>query len=165
MCGTDFTVWGLSYQKDAMFGDERANAKEPVFGAASGTGLSGFRDNETGDARAYICAVTPPPTFDNLITTGSQAKYQILAQSANRFLKYGDGVCTCARAEVPTTQLMTCIKRTATGFLTTHLISQQCAKQFPRYGKWVRACALRNDYVHNSPSLGSLPWEKFCIRP
>ena len=27
---------------------------KPVFGATSGTGLSGFRDNETGDVRAYV---------------------------------------------------------------------------------------------------------------
>ena len=39
-----------------MFGDERASAKEinPFFGAAPEAGLSGFRDNETGDARAYV---------------------------------------------------------------------------------------------------------------
>ena len=49
-----------------MFGDERASAKEIntyVFGVASGTGLSGSRDNETGDARANVLSpVTPPPT-------------------------------------------------------------------------------------------------------
>ena len=27
---------------------------KPVFDATLGTGLSGFRDNETGDARAYV---------------------------------------------------------------------------------------------------------------
>ena len=40
-----------------MFGDERASAKEIgnfVFGVASISGLSGFRDNETGDARANV---------------------------------------------------------------------------------------------------------------
>ena len=36
-----------------MFGDERASAKEPVF-VTSMSGLSGFRDNETGDARANV---------------------------------------------------------------------------------------------------------------
>ena len=43
-----------------MFGDERASVKEIgkfVFGVASMSGLSGFRDNETGDARGE-CAVT-----------------------------------------------------------------------------------------------------------
>ena len=64
-----------------MFGDERASAKEInlFLGAAPEVGLSGFRDNETGDARAYVhCAVTPPPTFANLNTIGSQAKHPIL---------------------------------------------------------------------------------------
>ena len=38
-----------------MFGDERASAKEmSVFGVASMSGLSGFRDNETGNARANV---------------------------------------------------------------------------------------------------------------
>ena len=40
-----------------MLGDERASAKEIgnfVFGVASMSGLSGFRDNETGDARANV---------------------------------------------------------------------------------------------------------------
>ena len=40
-----------------MFGDERASVKEIgkfVFGLASMSGLSGFRDNETGDARANV---------------------------------------------------------------------------------------------------------------
>ena len=34
-------------------------------------GLSGFRDNETGDARANV--VTPPPTLVNLVANGSLA--------------------------------------------------------------------------------------------
>ena len=40
-----------------MFGDERASAKEIdkfLFGVVSMLGLSGFRDNETGDARANV---------------------------------------------------------------------------------------------------------------
>ena len=40
-----------------MFGDERASAKEKgkfVLGVASMSGLSGFRDSETGDARANV---------------------------------------------------------------------------------------------------------------
>ena len=53
-----------------MFGDERASEKEIgkfVFGVASMSGLNGFRDNETADARANVhCAVTPPPTLVNL---------------------------------------------------------------------------------------------------
>ena len=39
-----------------MFGDERASAKEIslFFCVTSMSGLSGFRDNETGDARANV---------------------------------------------------------------------------------------------------------------
>ena len=59
------------------------------------TGLSGFRDNETGHARANV--VTPPPTLVNLVTIGSLATHQILAQLATRILRYGDG---CARVHV-----------------------------------------------------------------
>ena len=43
-------------------------------------GLSGFRDNETGHARANVA--TPPPTLVNLVTIGSLATLQILAQLA-----------------------------------------------------------------------------------
>ena len=53
-----------------MFGDERASAKEIgkfVFGVASMSGLSGFRDNETAECRRTCeCAVTPPPILVNL---------------------------------------------------------------------------------------------------
>ena len=51
-----------------MFGDERASAKEigkVVFCVASMSGLSGFRDNETADARANVQS-PPPPTLVNL---------------------------------------------------------------------------------------------------
>ena len=51
-------------------------------------GLSGFRDNETGHARANV--VTPPPTLVNLATFGSLATHQILAQLVTRILRYGD---------------------------------------------------------------------------
>ena len=79
-----------------MFGDERASAKEmSVFGVASMPGLSGFRDNETGHARANV--VTPPPTLIYLVTIGSLATHQILEQLATRILRYGDG---SARAHV-----------------------------------------------------------------
>ena len=59
-----------------MFGDERASAKEiSLFGVASMPGLSGFRDNETGHARANV--VTPLPTLVNLVTIRSLATHQI----------------------------------------------------------------------------------------
>ena len=78
-----------------MFADERASVKEisdkdeSVFYVASVPGLSGFRDNETGHARANV--VTPPPTLVNLGTIGSLATYQILAQLATRIVRYGGG--------------------------------------------------------------------------
>ena len=49
------------------------------------SGLNGFRDSEIGDARANV--VTPPPT---LVTIGSLATHQILAQLATRIPRYGD---------------------------------------------------------------------------
>ena len=52
-------------------------------------GLSGFRDNETGHARANV--VTPPPTLVNLVTIWSIATHKILAQLATQILRYGDG--------------------------------------------------------------------------
>ena len=66
--------------------NERARKREVCFrlvlGVASMPGLSGFRDNETGHARANV--VTPPPTLVNLVTIGSLATRQILAQLATR---------------------------------------------------------------------------------
>ena len=71
-----------------MFGDERASAKEiSLFFVTSMSGLSGFRDNETGDARANVQS-----DFLYLVTIGSLATYQILAQLVNRILRYGDWV-------------------------------------------------------------------------
>ena len=64
-------------------------------------GLSGFRDNETGDARANVNHPTSEaPTLVNLVTIGSLATHQILAQLATRILRYGDGcaVRTCRDA-------------------------------------------------------------------
>ena len=76
-----------------MFSDERASAKEIslfLVWLLGMPGLSGFRDNETGHARANV--VTPPPTLVSLVTIGSLATHQILAQLATRSLRYGDGV-------------------------------------------------------------------------
>ena len=78
--------------------------------------LSGFRDNETGDARANVhCAVTPPPTFVSLVTSKSRSliTHQILAKLVNQILSFGGGggggrgggasahVQRCACAEMP----------------------------------------------------------------
>ena len=71
--------------------------------------LSGFRDNETGDARANVQS-PPPPTFVNLVTIGSLITHQILAKLVNLILRYGGvggggsaraHVQKCARAEMP----------------------------------------------------------------
>ena len=70
-------------------------------------GLSGFRDNETGRARANV--VTPPPTLVNLVTIGSLATHQILAQLATRILRYGDGGARAHVQRCPTPP-MTCGK-------------------------------------------------------
>ena len=86
-----------------MFGDERASPKEigkSVFGVASISRLSGFRDNETGDARANVQSL-PPPTLVNLVTIGFLTTHQILAKLFNRILRYRDGglhVRTCRDA-------------------------------------------------------------------
>ena len=61
-------------------------------------GLSGFRDNETGHARANV--VTPPPTLVNLVTIEFLATHKILAQLATRSLRYGDGDGLGARSHV-----------------------------------------------------------------
>ena len=96
-----------------MFGDERASAKEIslfltcVFDVTSVPGLSGFRDNETGHARANV--VTPPPTLINLVTIGSLATHQILAQLATRILRYGDSGAHAHVQRYPTPP-MTCGK-------------------------------------------------------
>ena len=55
----------------------------------------------------------------------------------------------CARTGVPTAQLMTCIKRTGTGSLTTHLISEQCAKRFPRYENGCARAHVRIHPIHD----------------
>ena len=63
--------------------------------------LSGYRDNETGDARANVRS-PHLQLLENLVTIGSLATHQILAKLVNRILRCGDGGgCMCARAELP----------------------------------------------------------------
>ena len=50
--------------------------------------LSGFRDNENW-RRTCECAVTPPPTFVNLVTIGALFTHQILTKLVNQILIYG----------------------------------------------------------------------------
>ena len=105
-----------------MFGDERASAKEipkSVFGVSSMPVLNGFRDNETGHARANV--VTPPPTLVNLVTIGSLATHQILAPLATRILRYGDGGA-CAHVQRCPTPPMTCGKHVLSDLQPTYQI-------------------------------------------
>ena len=99
--------------------NERAGRGKSVFGAASMPGLSGFRDNETGHARANV--VTPPPTPVNLVTIGSLATHQILAQSATRILRYGDGGARAHVQRCPTPP-MTCGKHVLSDLQPTYQI-------------------------------------------
>ena len=104
-----------------MFGDERASAKDIslFFGEAFMLGLSGFRDNETGHAHANV--VIPPPTLVNLVTIGSLATHQILAQLATRILRYGDGDAY-AHVQRCSTPPMTCGKHLLNDLQPTYQI-------------------------------------------
>ena len=60
-------------------------------------GISGFRDNETGHARANV--FTPPPALVNLVTIGSShtSNFSTIGHSDPEIQRWG---CTCARAEM-----------------------------------------------------------------
>ena len=109
-----------------------------VFGVASMPGLSSFRDNETGHARANV--VNPPPTLVNLVTIGSLATQQILAQLATWILRYGD---VGARAHVQrcSTPPMTCGKHVLSDLQPTYQIWTQSVEPFLRYRSAMCTCA------------------------
>ena len=109
-----------------------------VFSVASMPGLSGFRDNETGHARANV--VTPPPTPVNLVTIGSLATHQILAQLATRILRYGDGGARAHVQRCPTPP-MNCGKHLLNDLQHTYQIWTQSARPFLRYRSAVCTCA------------------------
>ena len=74
-----------------MLGDERASAKEIgkfVFGVASMSGLSGFRANETGGARANVQSPTSDSCKSRNYWVSSHTSN--LAQLTTRILRYGD---------------------------------------------------------------------------
>ena len=123
-----------------MFGDERASAKKIslFFGVASVPGLSGFRVNETGHARANV--VAPPPTLVNLVTIWSLATHQILAQLATRILKYGDGGARAHLQRCPTPP-MTCGKHVLSDLQPTYQILTQSVEPFLRYRSAMCTCA------------------------
>ena len=83
-----------------MFGDERASAKEMslFFYVDSGTGLSGFRDNETGDARAYVQSPPPPSDFckpQHYWVSSQTSNFSTIGQSVLEIWRWGVRVRTC----------------------------------------------------------------------
>ena len=85
-----------------MFGDERASAKEIgkfVFGVASMSGLSGFRDNETADARANVQSPHLRLFYiSNYWVCSHTSNFSTIGHSDPETRRWG---CTCARAEMP----------------------------------------------------------------
>ena len=85
-----------------MFGDERVSAKETgkfVFGVASMSGLSGFRDNETGDARANVQSPHPDSCKSrNYWVSSHTSNFSTIGHSDPETRRWG---FTCARAEMP----------------------------------------------------------------
>ena len=82
-------------------------------------GLSGFRDNETGHARANV--VTPPPTLVNLVTIGSLATHQNEHNWPLGILRYGDGGARAHVQRCPTPPL-TCGKHVLSDAQPTYQI-------------------------------------------
>ena len=104
-----------------MFGDERASAKEIslflVWLQCQGSAVS-----ETTKLDTHVRMWSPPPqTLVNLVTFGSLATHQILAQLATRILRYGD---EGARAQVQRcpTPPMTCGKHVLSDLQLTYQI-------------------------------------------
>ena len=114
-----------------------------VFGVASMPGLSGSRDNETGDARANVVT-----HLDGgyLVTTGSLATHQILAQLATRIPRYGDGGAHAHVQRFPTPP-MTCGKHVLSDLQPTYQIWTQSVEPFLRYRSVVCTCA-RAEILH-----------------
>ena len=106
-----------------------------VFGVASMPGLSGFRDNETGQARANV--VTPPP---------------ILAQLATRILRYGDGGARAHVQRCPTPP-MTCGKHLLNDLQPTYQIWTQSVKPFLRYRSAACTCARADVQIYPTHEL------------
>ena len=121
-----------------MFGDERASAKDISMFLVRLQGQSSAVSETTKlETHVPICS---HPTSDfckphHYWVPSQKSNFSTIGQSVLEIRRWGVHVRTCRGI-----QLMTCIKRTATGSLTTHLISAQCAQRFPRYGKGVRTC-------------------------
>ena len=104
-----------------MFGDERASAKEIslflVWLQCQGSAVSETTKLDT--PRANV--VTPPQTLVNLVTIGSLATHQILAQLATRILRYGNGGARAHVQRCPTPP-MTCGKHVLSDLQPTYQI-------------------------------------------
>ena len=86
------------------------------------------------------CAVTPPPTFVNLVTIGSLATHQLLAQLVDRILRYGDGRARAHVQRCPTPP-KTGGKHVLSDPQLTYQIWTQSVKPFLRYRSAVCTCA------------------------
>ena len=86
-----------------MFGDERASAKEInlFFYVTSGTGLRGFRDNETGDARAHVQSLHLR-LLQTLSLLGLKPAYNFvtIGQSVLEIRRWGVHVRTCRSTQL-----------------------------------------------------------------
>ena len=122
-----------------MFGDERASAKEIrlFLVRLQGQG-SAVSETTKLEMRVRMCShCTSDFCKPHHYWVSSQASnFSTIGQTVLELRRWDVHVRTCRG-----TQLISGIKRTATGSLTIHLISAQCAQWFPRFEKRVRTCA------------------------
>ena len=125
-----------------MFGDERASAKDiNLFLMRLQRQDSAVSETTKLETHVHMCSHSTSD-FCKPYHSSQTSNFSTIGQSVLEIRRWGVHGRTCRGI-----QLMTCIKRTNTGNLTTHLISAQCARRFPRYGKGVRTCA-RADATH-----------------
>ena len=121
-----------------MFGDERAGAKEIclVFVGHQGQGSTVSETKLEMNVRICSHPISDFCKHRNNWVSSHTSNFSTIGQSVPEIRGWSVHVRTCRGA-----QPKTCIKHMAAGSLTTHQISEQCAKRFPRYGKVVRTCA------------------------
>ena len=96
-----------------MFGDERASAKEInlFFCVTSMSGLSGFRDNETGDARANVQSPHLRLFISrNYWVSSHTSNFSTVGQSDPEIRRWGARAHVQSRARASPTPPMTCGK-------------------------------------------------------
>ena len=96
-----------------MFGDERASAKEInlFFCVTSMSGLSGFRDNETGDARANVQSPHLRLFISrNYWVSSHTSNFSTVGQSDPEIRRWGACAHVQSRARASPTPPMTCGK-------------------------------------------------------